>query len=113
MLTSRQILKVVDRADMVIDRYAYIINKPVIQVVHLIPPHNAAAISLTGDVIKHNMSEIEISIMLKHYKDNKWKLLDKLTDDESTLEDALKSMLGVIEGKVDLEKCKKDRLLRQ
>ena len=64
-----KLTEIADRADMIINGYAFTKEENVVRVLHLDPPHNAAVLSEDGSVIETNMDDIELAL-IGTYKGN-------------------------------------------
>lgn len=62
------IKKIADEADMILNGYAYTRKQNIIQVLNLNDLKSASVLSLDGDVLETTMDDIELSIILDHYK---------------------------------------------
>ena len=66
-----KLTEIADRADMIINGYAFTKEKNVVRVLHLESPHNAAVLSEDGGVIETNMDDIELALIGKYYARNR------------------------------------------
>ena len=66
-----KLTEIADRADMIINGYAFTKEENVVRVLHLESPHNAAVLSEDGSVIETNMDDIELALIGKYYARNR------------------------------------------
>ena len=66
-----KLTEIADRADMIINGYAFTKEENVVRVLHLDPPHNAAVLSEDGSVIETNMDDIELALIGKYFARNR------------------------------------------
>ena len=71
---------IADRADMIVNGYAFTKEADVIRVLNLEVPHNAAVLSEQGDVIETNMNDIELASIGNYYMRNRKFLLASLEE---------------------------------
>ena len=64
------ITEIADKADMIINGYAFTKNEDRIQVLNLNCP-NHATIIFEGKIVETNMDDIENTIVMDYYKNNK------------------------------------------
>jgi len=62
---------VADHADMIINGYAYTKENKMIKVLNLNKLNHSSVINEKGEVIETNMDDIEVSIVLDYYEQNK------------------------------------------
>ena len=74
-----KLAEIADRADMIVNGYAFTKEKNVIRVLHLEEPHNAAVLSEDGGVIETNMSDIELALIGSYYTRNR-KFLNEMPE---------------------------------
>lgn len=58
-----KLTEIADRADMIINGYAFTKEESVVRVLHLESPHNAAVLSEDGSVIETNMDDVELALI--------------------------------------------------
>ena len=66
-----EVMKVADRADMIINGYAYTKEKDFIKVLNLNNMEKAVVINKLGDVLETSMDDIEIQIVKTYWNKNK------------------------------------------
>ncbi|MBR1761208.1 MAG: hypothetical protein IJ741_08520 [Schwartzia sp.] len=66
---------IADRADMIVNGYAFTKEADGIRVLNLEAPHNASVLSEDGDVIETNMNDIELALIGRYYARNRQFLL--------------------------------------
>ena len=66
-----KLTEIADRADMIVNGYAFTKEENVVRVLHLESPHNAAVLSEDGNVIETNMDDIELALIGKYYERNR------------------------------------------
>ena len=66
-----KLTEIADRADMIVNGYAFTKEENVVRVLHLESPHNAAVLSEDGSVIETNMDDIELALIGKYYERNR------------------------------------------
>lgn len=62
-----KIREIADRADMIVDGYAFTREKKQIRILNLNNPEKALVISEDGDVLETTMDDIEIHIVLDYW----------------------------------------------
>lgn len=62
---------IADKADMIINGYAFTKCNEGYQVLNLNKPNSAVVLSISGDVIETSMDDIEIEIVKDYYKKNR------------------------------------------
>lgn len=72
--------EIANRADMIVNGYAFTKEEHIVRVLHLEVPHHAAVLSEAGDVIETNMNDIELALIGQYYARNR-KFLRKPTED--------------------------------
>lgn len=65
------IMTVADKADMIINGYAFTKEKDFIRILNLNNPDKAVVIDKTGDVLDTSMDNIEIRIVKSYWNNNK------------------------------------------
>lgn len=65
------IKNIADKADMIINGYAFTKCDEGYQVLNLNKPSNAVVLSVSGDVLETSMDDIEIEIVKDYYKKNR------------------------------------------
>lgn len=65
------IKNIADKADMIINGYAFTKCDEEYQVLNLNKPSNAVVLSVSGDVLETSMDDIEIEIVKDYYKKNR------------------------------------------
>lgn len=65
------IKNIADKADMIINGYAFTKCDEGYQVLNLNKPSNAIVLSITGDVLETSMDDIEIEIVKDYYMKNR------------------------------------------
>lgn len=65
------IKNIADKADMIINGYAFTKCNEGYQVLNLNKPSNAVVLSVSGDVLETSMDDIEIEIVKDYYKKNR------------------------------------------
>lgn len=65
------IKNIADKADMIINGYAFTKCDEGYQVLNLNKPSNALVLSVSGDVLETSMDDIEIEIVKDYYKKNR------------------------------------------
>ena len=70
------VMEVADKADMIINGYAFTKESDFIKVLNLINPEKAVMIDKTGDVLETSMDYIEIQIVKRYWDKNKELLED-------------------------------------
>ena len=65
------IKNIADKADMIINGYAFTQCDEGYQVLNLNKPSNAVVLSISGDVLETSMDDIEIEIVKDYYKKNR------------------------------------------
>ena len=68
---SEKAIEIADKANMIIDGYAFTSDDAGCRVIDLNNPDNAMVINVDNEVIETTMDDIEISIVLDLYKRNK------------------------------------------
>ena len=63
--------KVADAADIIVSGYAFTKDSNFIRVLNLANPNKALVLSFDDEVLETDMDDIEISIVLNHFKRNK------------------------------------------
>ena len=66
-----KLTEIADRADMIVNGYAFTKEENVVRVLHLESPHNAAVLSEDGSVIETNMDDIELALIGKYFERNR------------------------------------------
>lgn len=66
-----KLTEIAERADMIVNGYAFTKEENVVRVLHLESPHNAAVLSEDGSVIETNMDDIELALIGKYYERNR------------------------------------------
>ena len=66
-----EVMKVADRADMIINGYAYTKEKDFIKVLNLNNMEKAVVINKFGEVLETSMDDIEIQIVKTYWNKNK------------------------------------------
>lgn len=67
---------IADKADLIVNGYAFTKNGDQIHVINLNNPDKAVVLSPDGDVLETTMDDIEISIVNRYYEQNKKYLED-------------------------------------
>ncbi|WP_418747264.1 DUF7723 family protein [Frisingicoccus sp.] len=70
------VIEVADRADMIINGYAFTKEADFIKVLNLNNPEKAVMIDKTGDVLETSMDDIEIQVVKRYWDKNKELLED-------------------------------------
>lgn len=70
------VIDVADRADMIINGYAFTKEADFIKVLNLNNPEKAVMIDKTGDVLETSMDDIEIQVVKRYWDKNKELLED-------------------------------------
>ncbi|WP_418463590.1 DUF7723 family protein [Frisingicoccus sp.] len=70
------VMEVADKADMIINGYAFTKESDFIKVLNLNNPEKAVMIDKTGDVLETSMDDIEIQIVKRYWDKNKELLED-------------------------------------
>ena len=70
------VMEVADKADMIINGYAFTKETDFIKVLNLNNPEKAVMIDKTGDVLETSMDDIEIQIVKRYWDKNKELLED-------------------------------------
>lgn len=65
------IKNIADKADMIINGYAFTKCDEGYQVLNLNKPSNAVVLSVSGDVLETSMDDIEIEIVKDYYRKNR------------------------------------------
>ena len=65
------VMEVADKADMIINGYAFTKESDFIKVLNLNNPEKAVMIDKTGDVLETSMDDIEIQIVKRYWDKNK------------------------------------------
>lgn len=65
------IKNIADKADMIINGYAFTKCDEGYQVLNLNKPSNAVVLSISGEVLETSMDDIEIEIVKDYYKKNR------------------------------------------
>ena len=63
--------EIADRADMIVNGYAFTKEKNVVRVLRLESPHHAAVLSEDGGMIETNMDDIELALVKKYFARNR------------------------------------------
>ncbi len=63
--------KIADKADVIINGYAFTKNTDFVKVLNLNEPDKAAVIDKNSEVIETSMSDIEIDIVMDYFRKNK------------------------------------------
>ena len=71
------VMEVADKADMIINGYAFTKESDFIKVLNLNNPEKAVMIDKTGDVLETSMDDIEIQIVKRYWDKNKELLEDQ------------------------------------
>ena len=70
-MTDAAIMSIADKADMIVNGYAFTQDSKGYRILNLNQPDKAAVISCTGEVLETSMDDIELQIALDYYKDNR------------------------------------------
>ena len=66
-----KIKEIADRADMIVDGYAFTRDNAQIRILNLNNPEKALVISESGKVLETTMDDIEIHIVLEYWKNDR------------------------------------------
>lgn len=70
-MTDAAIISIADKADMIVNGYAFTRDLKGYRILNLNQPDKAAVISCAGEVLETSMDDIELQIALDYYKDNR------------------------------------------
>ena len=70
-MTDAAIISIADKADMIVNGYAFTRDLKGYRILNLNQPDKAAVISSAGEVLETSMDDIELQIALDYYKDNR------------------------------------------
>lgn len=65
------ILEIADRADMIIDGYAFLKGEHAVRVLNLNDPNKALVLLNDGSVLETTMDDIELNIVTEHFERNR------------------------------------------
>ncbi len=68
--------EVADRADVIVNGYAFTLNDNAVRVLNLNRVNSACVLSLTGEVLETCMDDIEQSIVMDYFKRNRKYLVE-------------------------------------